>query len=482
MWNWFLESDFYHALPLLVMWVTLQMTIVLDAVTKSKRHLLFFYSCVGLALTAIAAVVTAPATPVTLFQGMLVVSGYSAFFDVLFALAGILTLFAAHSYLQRVDYELDEFYLLSMYAISGMMMIAHSNHLLMLFIGIEVMSVTFYILAAYLRTRISSVESGLKYFLLGSFSTGFLVYGIALIYGATGSMSYPEIAANAASIEFPMLMLAGIALMIVGLSFKVAAFPFHVWVPDVYQGAPTVVTAFMSTAGKAAAFAAFIPVISALMPGNEEKIIGALAIISSASMLYGNIAAVRQANVKRMLAYSSIAHAGYILIGLVANSAEAFSGMLYYLAAYTFMQIGAMVVLSLIENEHGDNLTLTDLVGLGKRRPVMAAFLSLFMIAMTGIPPLAGFLGKYYLFTAAIDKGFVWLTIVGVVASVISVYFYLGTIVAMYFTKPETPVVEEGASVRSVGFAAVTLFLSAAGIIALGLMPGMITDVTSRLF
>jgi NADH-quinone oxidoreductase subunit N len=369
-----------------------------------------------------------------------------------------------------------------LFAVSGMILMAHANHLLIAFIGIEVMSVSFYVLSAYMRNHLLSVESGLKYFLLGAFSTGFLIYGMALVYGATGGkMEYSAIrAAVSYGAQMPLLLLAGTGLIIIGLSFKVSAFPFHVWSPDVYQGAPTIVTAFMSTGGKAAAFAAFIPLANALIPNggpDSIKITHLLAILSAASMLYGNIAACAQQNVKRLLAYSSIAQAGYMMMGIVSGSGRGTSGLMFYLAAYLFTQMGAFIVASTLEHEYGKQLEFSDYAGLAKRHPLLAGVMSLFLFSLLGLPPFAVFFGKYYLFTAAIEAGYTWLALVGILASLISAYFYLGLIVAMYFRSHETGDIHPAQP----GMAGVTIAIAVVGVILLGLVPAAVLRYTGVL-
>ncbi|MBL7974158.1 MAG: NADH-quinone oxidoreductase subunit N, partial [Candidatus Kapabacteria bacterium] len=416
----------------------------------------------------------------TAFQNMITVGGYSAFFDVLFLIGGLLTLFAGRPYIAREHFDHDEFYSLIMFSVAGMMVIGHSNNLLISFIGIEIMSVSFYVLSGYLRKSIRSIESALKYFLLGSFATGFLVFGIALLYGATGTLEFPAMhaAVVADKLNFPNLLTVGIALVLIGLSFKAAAFPFHQWAPDVYEGAPTVVTAFMSTAGKAASLSALIPVIAAVVPQTNWKVGMVLAVISAATMLVGNISAVVQSNIKRMLAYSSVAHAGYLMMGFVANNPNGMTGVLFYSAAYLFMQIGAFVIVSLIEKENDGNLQLADYAGLSKRNPVLAALMALFMFSLAGIPPMAGFFGKYYLFIAAVEAGYTWLTIVAVISSMISVYFYIGLVVTMYF-KDSTDTTEQDSKP---GLAGVTLAISCAFVIILGLFPQLIEKLAHSFF
>ncbi len=466
----------FQVLPLVVIWLALgAVGIVIQAYVRNTK-LVFGYYLGTLALTAVLAVVTSGAKG-TMFSGMITTGGYANFFDVLFCSAGILSMIAARPYLQRLDGELDEFYTLLVSAVTGMMLMAHSNHMLVTFIGVELMSISFYVMSGFLRSDIRSVEAALKYFLLGAFASGFLVYGMALIYGATGSLEFGGIGAAVVSdaLRFPVLFAIGATLLVIGFCFKIAAFPFHQWAPDVYEGAPTAVTAFMSTGGKAAAFSALIPIASVVMAG-DSVVTGQMqlmvAIVSAVTMLVGNISAIAQSNVKRMLAYSSIAHAGYMLMGIVNGTTSGSEAIVFYATAYTFMQIGAFVIVGILEREEGGHLQLDDYAGLGKRQPVLAALMSVFLFSLAGIPPLGGFFGKYLLFVSAIDAGFTWLTIVAVASSMISVWFYLGLVVKMYFTEPSGDTSESPS-----GIAAITLAVSTVAVIALGIVPGWITSV-----
>jgi NADH-quinone oxidoreductase subunit N len=472
-------TDVFYTLPIVLSSLFGISSMVLGALLpRNRSNFVLPFSIAGLGTVILWAALLWGRNG-TAFNGMVLTGMFPSFFDMLFASAGIMVMLAARPYLQRMNWEFDEFYVLVQFAVSGMILMAHANHLLIAFIGIEVMSISFYVLAAYLRNHILSVESGFKYFLLGSFSTGFLLYGMALIYGATGSMEYESIrAAVSYGSKMPMLLLAGTGLIIVGLSFKVAAFPFHVWAPDVYQGAPTVVSAFMSTGGKAAAFAAFIQLASAIIPNGGPdgmKMVSLLAVISASSMLIGNISACSQRNVKRMLAYSSVAQAGYMLMGIISGSGRGTSGLMFYLAAYMFTQIGAFVLASTLEHEYGKNLEFSDYAGLGKRHPLLAGVMSLFMFTLLGLPPFAVFFGKYYLFTAAIEAGFTWLAVVGAIASVISAYFYLGLIVAMYFRDYEGTETPQPATP---GMSGVTLTIAVIGIIILGIAPTLVMRLT----
>ena len=471
-------QDLLFTAPFTFLSVMAIIAMVLDALIVNSSRITFIFSAITLLISGILGISTFGLHGIG-FNGMVTGGGFAAYFDILFSIGGLLTILTSRQYLQRENIEHDEFYSLVLFAVAGMMLIAHSNHLLILFIGIEVMSVSFYILSGYMRNNAKSVESSLKYFLLGAFATGFLVYGIALIYGSTGSMDYNQIALNINNnaLNFPALLPVGVALIVIGLSFKAAAFPFHQWAPDVYQGAPTIVTAFMSTAGKAAAFAAFIPIVTVLMPSAPVKLQMIFAVMSAATMLIGNISALAQTNIKRMLAFSSVAHAGYIMMGLVSGSQYGYSGIVFYLTAYMFMQIGSFIIVAILERNGEKYLELSDYAGLSKRHPVLAAFMAIFMLSLAGIPPFAGFFGKYFLFTAAIDAGFLWLTLVGVLSSIISVYFYIGLIVKMYFTEPEGQRED-----NEVGMSALSLIITIAGVIVLGILPSGILSIASNLF
>jgi NADH-quinone oxidoreductase subunit N len=426
-----------------------------------------------------------------ILKNSLVLGGYTVVFDILFVLGGILSIFAAKQFLAKNNYELKEFYSLLVFSLLGMMFIAHANSLLILFLGIELMSISFFVLAGFFRDKLSSIEASLKYFLLGAFATGFLVFGIAMLYGATGSLELDQISKLVQSNQFnPVYFSIGLGLLFVGLAFKASTFPFHQWAPDVYTGAPTIVTAFMSTAGKTASFVALIIVAKSVLPiiaENANTIVISneitkysreiLAVISAMTMLIGNITALVQKNVKRMLAFSSVAHAGYLLIGIVSNTFDGWSGMVFYSTAYILMQIGAFIVVSLIEKENETLLNIEDYNGLSKSNPYLAAAMAIFMFSLVGLPPFGGFFGKYYLFLSAIKSGYLWLTIVAVIASIISIYFYIGLVINMYFKDLK------GESQKfHIGMANVSIIISLIGIILLGIFPGYLIDLALTFF
>jgi len=472
-------TDLLAALPIEIVSVFALLVMLADAVVGRSTKLCTVLSILGLAGGIIAACATI-LTQGSGFGGMIVSGGMSNLYDIIFCGAGIMTVLLARDYLSRVGGMYDEFYTLLMMSVAGMMVMGHASDFMVLFVGLEVMSICFYVLSGLVRGTLRSTEAALKYFLLGAFASGFLLYGIALIYGAVGGTGYGALQINSVSTQYPMLLWAGVGLVIVGLGFKVAAFPFHQWAPDVYQGAPTVVTGFMSTAGKAAAFSGFVGFMAPLIAGGADGTIetrSVLAFLAIGSMFVGNVTAVMQTNVKRMLAYSSIAHAGYLLIGLAAGNGTGWSGIAYYLGAYLFMQLGAFAVVGILERENGGNLSIDDYKGLGRRRPGLALVMALFMFSLTGIPPFAGFFGKYYLFSAAIESGMTWLAICGVVASVISVWFYLGLVVTMFFREPEGP--SEACS-RLGGMTRTALALTIIGTLAVGFIPELILRVVAR--
>jgi len=371
----------------------------------------------------------------TSFYDMIAYGGVAAFGSFLVMAGSLFCVLISKDYLEDIGLHLGEVYAMILFASTGMLALAVSNNLIMVFIGLETMSICLYVLAGLLKEEKTGAESALKYFLLGAFSTGFLLYGIALIYGATGSTSYPEIAASA---DTSVLFLGGVALLLVGFLFKVSAVPFHMWTPDVYQGTPTTLTAYFATASKAATFVALILILSRMMPEVEgiewQKMLSFIAIIT---MILGNLIALVQDNLKRMLAYSSIAHAGYLLVGLAAGTPEGYAGVLYYLFAYLLMNIGAFGVIAYYERNHALDFTnVNNYAGLGFKQPVMGILLSIFLFSLAGIPPLVGFLGKYYVFAAAVNAGMVGLAVIGVLASAASVYYYLRVMVFLYFREP----------------------------------------------
>jgi NADH-quinone oxidoreductase subunit N len=495
-------TDIYGVMPLIILAGTGLLVLMVDAFERTPSRTPLYLAVIGAAAAAISGFLSVDNTG-RVFTGMILNNAYAHYYSILFSLGAILAVLLAERYLKEEEVLVGEFSALTLFAACGMIMMASGTDLIVTFLGLETMSIAFYVMSGLFRRRVESNEAALKYFLLGSFASGFFLYGIALLYGAFGTTNIDvmnsalatrsEVAASVA--DSPLVWL-GIAMLIVGFCFKVAAFPFHQWAPDVYEGAPTVVSGFMSTAGKAAAFSAMALLFNfalnplAQIPEAAEKIQIVLGVIAVASMFYGNITALSQTSVKRMLAYSSIAHAGYVLLGIATMTTEGANAVAIYLTAYTLMQVGAFGVVALLEKMHGGGLTLSDYQGLAKRHPWLALIMTIMMLSLAGIPPFVGFFGKYYLFTAAIRSGLTVYTILGVIASLISVYFYLRLIVLMYFREAEedaygvVPTAGGGAAIRVAGTGAAwtALIISAGLLLVLGIVPRLLTDLAQRFF
>jgi NADH-quinone oxidoreductase subunit N len=393
------------------------------------------------------------------FDGIVVQDNYSLLTNLIFAGAGMMAVLLSIHYLRDRGIQRAEYYPLLLLSISGMTLMASAQDFTVLFIALELLSIPLYVLAGFARPAADSEEAALKYFLLGAFSSAFLIYGIALIYGGSGTTAFREVSEGAMGGNVG-LTLAGGGLVLVGLSFKVAAVPFHMWTPDVYEGAPTPVTAFMSVGAKAAGLAALGRVFL-LTPSSFGDWVPAVAVVSALTMVLGNVVALSQDNIKRMLAYSSIAHAGYLLMGVAARNERGLAGLLFYLVAYAFTNLGAFAVVTTMAHKEGEDVSFAPYSGLAKQRPWLAAAMALFMFSLTGIPPTVGFAGKYYLFWAAVEADLIWLAVIGVLTSVISAFFYLRVVVAMYFGAPEdeTRVVNYYTLAVAIGVAAVGTFL-----------------------
>lgn len=410
------------------------------------------------------------------FSGMLAYGGVAAFGNTVILFGTLFCVLLSHEYLEAIDHNFGEVYAMVLFATAGMLALASANNLIMIFLGLETMSICLYVLAGTIRERKTGAEAALKYFLLGAFSTGFLLYGMALLYGATGSLDIQEIAAAASS---DLLFVAGGGLLLVGFFFKVSAVPFHMWTPDVYEGTPTTLTAYMSTASKSAAFVAFVTVVSRLLPEGVADWSEVLQVIAIITMILGNIIALVQDNIKRMLAYSSIAHAGYLLVGLAAGTPEGYSAVLYYLLAYTIMNIGAFGVVAYYERQQGlDLLDINNYAGLGFKRPVMAIMLSVFLFSLAGIPGFVGFVGKYYVFAAAVHADLIGLAIVGVLASAASIYYYLRPMVFLYMrdAHKDIPLVRSGWMFKG------SLVVLAVLTIYFGIAPGELTSLLNSYY
>ncbi len=410
------------------------------------------------------------------FAGAVALDNFATFFNITFLLAAGLTILMSDEYLKREGYPIGEYYPLILFTTAGAMWMASGIDLMTIFLGLEVLSISLYVLAGFFRGQVRSNEAGLKYFLLGAFSTAFLLYGIALLYGVAGTTNVAEMglyfAKNSAILGNPMTI-AGMLLLATGFLFKIAAVPFHMWTPDVYQGAPTPVTAFMSAGPKAAAFAAFIRVFVFGLAGLQAEWTSLLWVLAVLTMTVGNLMAIYQTNIKRMLAYSSIAHAGYAMVGMVAANEIGLSGILFYMLAYTFMNLGAFAILVLAGREGEENLTLEGFAGFGFKRPFLGIAMTIFLFSLMGIPPTAGFAGKFYIFAGALKAGYVWLVVIGVLNSALSLYYYLRVMVTMYFREPS----EDFAWVKMHAGAVVSIVLAIIGVFYMGIIPGAVMEM-----
>jgi NADH-quinone oxidoreductase subunit N len=441
-------------------------------VDKARRSSLGITGLMGI-VAATLATLSLVGNDGTYFSGMIIVDNFSIFFRFTFLLISGLTILASLDYLKRQDLNLAEYYALVLFATVGMDLMAASNELIMVFLGLETLSISCYILLGVRRSDPRSNESALKYFLLGSFSSAFLLYGIAMAYGATRTTNLELIAQGIldGSANMNLIYLAA-ALMFVGFGFKVASVPFHVWTPDVYEGALAPVTAFMSVGPKAAGFAILIRVFWAALPKAYNKWLAVAWISAALTMTVGNVVAIVQTNIKRMLAYSSIAHAGYILVAF-ASKENGIAAVLFYTIAYALTNIGAFTIVALIGRENERRTQIEDYAGIGFRQPLLAASLSLCLLSLAGIPLTAGFAGKFLIFRAAIQSHYLWLAVIGVVNSAISVYYYLRVIVVMYMKEPA----EEYIPIAVSPSTAAVLVLTTVGILQLGIYPDFVMSL-----
>jgi NADH-quinone oxidoreductase subunit N len=453
--------------PVLVVLAAAAAVLLLDLVLRGSREALSGVALAGLVGALLAALSRWGSDTPRAFRDMIVLDNYGVFLSITIAYAAALVVLLTSDYLRRHGAESGEAYALLLFATAGMMLLACAGDLVVVFLALELMSLSLYVLAGLFTTRLDAGEAAMKYFLLGAFASSFLLYGIALVYGATGTTNLEKVAAAVAGGAGGPLLSLGLALMLVGFGFKISAVPFHMWAPDVYQGAPTTVTAFIATGSKAAAFAALIRVLVVGLRGAQPEWTTLLWALAAVTMTLGNVVAIAQSNLKRMLAYSSIAHVGYMLVGLVAGGAAGGGAVLFYLLTYTFTTLGAFGVLVLCERAGEEAVEIGDYAGLARRHPVLAAALGLCLLSLIGIPPLAGFVGKFYLFSAAVRAGFLWLAVIAVLNSAVAAYYYLRVIVAMYMREPE------GAPVTAVPSLSGALAVGVAviGVVLLGLRP-----------
>jgi NADH-quinone oxidoreductase subunit N len=468
------------ALPGIIVAGTALLVMLADVVARgSDRDALAVLGISGVAAAAVAAIslwVWPGGAPG--FGDTLRADPYGLFFTVLICVGSLLTLLMSVDFLREQPLSPGEYHALVLLSTAGMIFLAAANDLIVIFLALEIMSVAVYVLAGLLRRDVRSTEAALKYFLLGAFATGFLLYGIAFFYAAAGSTRLDVITRALAHDGLGPFALLGIALVLVGFGFKVALIPFHVWTPDVYEGAPTAVTAFMAVGVKAAAFAAFARVFMAALGGVAASWTGILWVLAALTMTVGNVTAVLQRSVKRMLAYSSIAHAGYALVGVVAATRDGGAALLFYLTTYLFMTLGAFAVVIALGRRGEPNEDLADWAGVGFRHPVLGLSMAVFMLSLAGIPPTAGFAGKFYLFSAAIDAGYVGLAVVGVLNSLVSVYYYLGVLVSMYMAEGGRAVVPPS----SRPYLLATILVSVAATLLIGILPAKPMDLARVAF
>jgi NADH-quinone oxidoreductase subunit N len=473
------SAEYVRILPETILTLVGVLIMFLEAVITDdeKKSIFAPLSILGLA-GALAGAIMAYGDPGPAFQNMLIVDGFATFFRVLVIGVGILAVLSSSGYLRRENSRGGEFYALILFSIVGQSIMASANELIMIFIGIEISSIASYVLAGYLRDDARNNESALKYFLLGSFATAFLLYGVAWIYGTTGSTNLTVIHRALLTGSEPVA-LAGVAaaLIFVGFSFKISAVPFQSWAPDVYQGAPAPVTAFLSTGPKAAAFAVLLRVFMTAFGSISSSWMPLVWGVALATMTVGNFAAILQSNIKRLLAYSSIAHAGYVLVAVTANSGDGSAAAMFYLAAYALTNIGAFAVVAFVSRKGEKFVRLDDFAGLAQRQPGMAAMLTVFMLSLIGVPLTGGFFGKFYIFKAALDAHLVWLTVLGLLNSAVAAYYYLRVLVVMYFKEPGESVENippAGAALR------IAVYASALGTVLLGIFPSWVLNFATK--
>jgi NADH-quinone oxidoreductase subunit N len=463
-------ADYIRVLPEIILSIFGMLVMVLEPLFDERRtqKSLGAIALVG-SLAAIAASIYQSQYAGFAFWNMVRVDSFSVFFHVLVTMIGAVVILSSYEYMAVQRIRAGEYYGLILFGLVGMCLMSSAVELVLIFISLEISSISTYILAGFRRREASSAESSLKYFLLGSFATAFFLYGVALMFGATGSTNIDKISQALQSNEVPTLAYLAIALMFVGLGFKVASAPFHIWTPDVYEGAPAPVVGLMSTGPKAAAFAVLLRI---LFEANAPGRFWLIWVSAALSMTLGNIGALVQNNIKRLLAYSSIAHAGYLLVAFAAAPQVGISAAMFYAASYAAMNVGAFAVVSHLANYGEKYVTLDDYAGLARRSPLLAATLTIFLLSLIGIPITGGFFAKFYVFSAALRSNLIGLTIIGVINSAIGAYYYLRIIVMMYMreARTEVPVMKVPAGI------AAALVITVAATIYLGVLPGRVLD------
>jgi NADH-quinone oxidoreductase subunit N len=484
--------DWWAIAPMLVLSLTGCMTLVADLLQSQDagRAPIAWMTVLGVAVAAGIAIALWGDAPRLAFADMVYADPFTQFFTVLFVSVTAVTVLFSFEQLGREDFHPAEFYTLVAFASVGMVVMAAAADLIMVFLGIELLSVCLYVLTGFSRRRLESAESAIKYLLLGALASAFFLYGTALVYGGTGSTNLACVGravgvsggltgecegAVAPGAGSKALLLAGVGLLIVGLGFKAALVPFHSWAPDVYEGAPTSITAYMSVGVKAAAFATMLRIFLIAFPTLSPDWSIVLSIVATLTMIAGNTAALLQTNIKRMLGYSSIAHAGYILVAIVAASHLGATSLLLYAVAYTVMNLGAFAVVVIMGRAGDERVRIADYAGLSRRQPLVAALMATFMLSLAGIPPTVGFVGKFYVFSAAVEAGFTWLALVGLVSSVASVYYYLRVVYQMYIADPASEVLDHTPH----QWLSLVAVVAGVAVLVLGLLPGGIIAVAN---
>ena len=473
--QYFTSADLAGIAPEIILTIAALFVLTLEMARLSRPGIMLFVAAMGIVLAG-GALAQAGGEERVLFGGMLRLNSFSIFLDFLYLAVGLATLILSQGYLEKKGNETrGEYPALILFAIIGMMLMTQANDLVMVFLGLELLSLSLYVLVGFLRHDIYSNESGLKYLLLGAFATGFFLFGAALTYGATGTTNFDGIASAIASgdILSHVFLSLGIGLLLIGFAFKVALAPFHMWSPDVYQGAPTTVTGFLCTAPKAAGFGALMKVFMTAFPEVHDEWQTLFWIMAALTMTVGNISALVQSNVKRMLAFSSISHAGYLAMGVLVLDNNSVGAMLFYLAVYSAMNLGAFAIIAAAEREE-KGVIFEDYRGFSSRHPWLSAAMALFLISLAGFPPTAGFAAKYGLFSIVIAKGYIWLVIIAVLNTLVSVYYYLRLVVNMYM-REEEEVLRPVTGIMVVGL----IVLLVAVVLLFGITPGFLLDITT---
>ncbi|KPK99761.1 MAG: hypothetical protein AMJ91_06415 [candidate division Zixibacteria bacterium SM23_73_3] len=463
-------------LPQIFLFLWAILIFIIDFVRKEKKHNLAYVALLGIVITTVLVLTSQKGE---LFGGMFQADSFSAYFNLIFLLTGFLTIASSVEFTQRLPSNKGEYFGLILLSMVGMMFLASAGDLLTLYVSLELTTIPLFVLASYRKDEFKSTEAGLKYLILGGISSALLLFGISLIYGLTGTTFLTEVRTTLI-VRFlstgnvgPALVL-GFIFMIAGFGFKLALVPFHMWVPDVYEGAPTPITAFLSVASKATGIAAFLRVFFHAFLIFQVDWVMLMAVLAALAMIIGNIIALLQTNIKRMLAYSSIAQIGYILLGVVAASSRGVSSVAFYTFVYLFANMGAFITAIAFSHKTGSD-EIKDYAGLSRRSPALAAMMAVFMLSLVGIPPLAGFMGKYYLFSAAIEQRYIWLVVIAILTSVISLYYYLNVVRQMYFqTSTEESPILMGAALKT------ALLICVIGVLLLGIYPNIFLNFANQ--